>query len=374
MSDDNKIKYTEPLHQLVDDRNMNKYKTAGTIVSKVLDLLIKETKPGAKIYDLCVLGDKTINEEVGKIYKTVKRKGIAFPTCISINNVAGHFSPTKDDTTVIKDGDLVKIELGVHIDGFPAFIVYPVLVNESVTPDPKIVNLLKAAANASKEVAKAMKPGNTNKNIVNIINKHAENYACNVTFGSVSDHMPGVFSCQVSQYIIDGFDDDIMFDTLNDDNEYYIHRFIMNKDYEAYDFSMPELELEEDEVYSIDIAFSSGSGKLNLVNSTINNTIYKRLINKQKINLKFKSSKSTLNEFKLNPFPINVRDNLTGMSGSAFKFGLKECIDKGLIDTYPVVVEKEGEYVIRIKFTIVVRDKPVLITGRSVDEQIAKVK
>jgi methionine aminopeptidase len=36
-------------------------------------------------------------------------KGIAFPTCVSANGVVGHFSPMADDTTTLKDGDLVKM-------------------------------------------------------------------------------------------------------------------------------------------------------------------------------------------------------------------------------------------------------------------------
>lgn len=56
-------------------------------------------------------------------------KGIAFPTCISINEVCGHYSPLvsdaedkeKDEAT-LKDGDILKIDLGVHIDGYIALL------------------------------------------------------------------------------------------------------------------------------------------------------------------------------------------------------------------------------------------------------------
>ena len=34
----------------------------------------------------------------------VKYKGIAFPTCISKNNVVGQFSPKTDDQTVLEEG------------------------------------------------------------------------------------------------------------------------------------------------------------------------------------------------------------------------------------------------------------------------------
>lgn len=42
-------------------------------------------------------------DEVKKIFNNKKSKnlerGIAFPTCISVNNIMGHYSPMKDDST-----------------------------------------------------------------------------------------------------------------------------------------------------------------------------------------------------------------------------------------------------------------------------------
>ena len=45
-------------------------------------------------------------------------KGISFPTCISVNNIVGHYSPLKSEDQQLKEGDVAKIALGVHIDGF----------------------------------------------------------------------------------------------------------------------------------------------------------------------------------------------------------------------------------------------------------------
>ena len=36
-------------------------------------------------------------------------KGLAFPTCLSVNNIVGHFSPNSNDETTLKSGDLVKM-------------------------------------------------------------------------------------------------------------------------------------------------------------------------------------------------------------------------------------------------------------------------
>ena len=65
---------------------------------------------GSKIFELCLFGDLQINEELSKVYnKKPVFKGLAFPTCISVNEVCGHNSPLMEDSTSIKEGDLVKI-------------------------------------------------------------------------------------------------------------------------------------------------------------------------------------------------------------------------------------------------------------------------
>jgi hypothetical protein len=86
--------------------------------------------------------------------------------------------------------------------------------------------------------------------------------------------------------------------------------------------------------------------------------------------LKLKSSKQTLNNFKKNRFPQNCRNNI---KDPRFKLGIKECIDKKLIDNYRIMQEKDGEYIARIKFTVIVRNKPILIVGRSADTQLNKI-
>lgn len=54
------------------------------------------------------------------------------PTCISINNCVCHFSPLRSDPPVIiKDRQMVKIDLGAHIDGFIATAAHTVVVGAS---------------------------------------------------------------------------------------------------------------------------------------------------------------------------------------------------------------------------------------------------
>ncbi len=78
-----------------------------------------------------------MDEELRKVFNNKKSKklerGIAFPTCISVNNVMGHYSPMKDDSSLLKEGDVAKIDLGCHLDGFVAQAAHTIVVSA----DPK---------------------------------------------------------------------------------------------------------------------------------------------------------------------------------------------------------------------------------------------
>jgi methionine aminopeptidase len=36
-------------------------------------------------------------------------RGIAFPTCVSVNQIMGHFSPLADESVALKAGDVAKM-------------------------------------------------------------------------------------------------------------------------------------------------------------------------------------------------------------------------------------------------------------------------
>lgn len=92
---------------------LDKYKAAGIITNEVMKYVITLCVPGADIADICIKGDKRIDEEVAKVYCAKKakdmEKGIAFPTCISVNEICGHFSPLKDESEKLKEGDVAKM-------------------------------------------------------------------------------------------------------------------------------------------------------------------------------------------------------------------------------------------------------------------------
>jgi len=87
------------------------------------------------VVELCKLGDSLVEEMTGKVYNTKKdgkklEKGSAFPTCISVNNCVGHYSPLEsEDKVVLAENDMVKIDLGVHIDGYIAVVAHTIYLS-----------------------------------------------------------------------------------------------------------------------------------------------------------------------------------------------------------------------------------------------------
>ncbi|MEG3224384.1 MAG: type II methionyl aminopeptidase [Methanobacteriales archaeon Met13] len=87
------------------------YIKAGKIVKEVRNLALKEITNGMKVLDL-------VNLIEGEI---INRGAFpAFPCNISINDVTAHYTSPPKDESIIDGGDLVKIDLGAHVEGFIA--------------------------------------------------------------------------------------------------------------------------------------------------------------------------------------------------------------------------------------------------------------
>ncbi|KAL9361967.1 hypothetical protein Peur_044752 [Populus x canadensis] len=301
---------------------ITKYKSAAEIVNKALQLVISECKPKAKIVDICEKGDSFIREQTGNMYKNVKKKierGVAFPTCVSVNNTICHFSPLASDESVLEEGDIVKIDLGCHIDGFIAVVGHThALQSGPVTG--RAADVI-AAANTAAEVAlRLVRPGKKNKDVTEAIQKVAAAYDCKI--------VEGVLSHQLKQFVIDG--NKVILSVSNPDTR------------------VDDAEFEENEVYAVDIVTSTGEGKPKLLDEK-STTIYKRAVDKN-YHLKMKSSRFIFSEIN-QKFPI-MPFTARALEEKRARLGLLECVNHDLLQPYPVLHEKPGDYVAHIKFTV----------------------
>ena len=100
--------------------DINKLREGGKILASVLREAASRALPGAKTTELDKLAEKIIKEAGGrpsfKNYKTADDK-IPYPAslCVSINEEVVHGIPGE---RVLKDGDIVSLDLGMEYKGF----------------------------------------------------------------------------------------------------------------------------------------------------------------------------------------------------------------------------------------------------------------
>merc|ERR1711981_519327 len=316
-----------------------KYRLSAEIANRTLKEVSEKCVVGAKVLDLCELGDKLINEECSKVHNKGKAKveekdkGVAFPTCISVNEIAGHASAQPGDERTLVDGDLVKIDLAVHIDGWIAPVAHTLMVGDPAAPiEGRKGDVVMAASVAAEAALAAIKPGVKNTVLTEIFAKAAEAYGVNV--------VEGVLSHQTKRFVIDG-------------NKVVISKTVPGEQ------AVEEEEFEVNDVMAIDVLMSTGDGKP-VEKDEKKQTVFKRAVD-QNYNLKMKVSREIFSKItSMHPtLPFTLRENMSEEAGGAgrARLGMKECLEHDLFHTYPVLEEKEGEFVAQFKFCVMLTEE-----------------
>jgi len=327
---------TEEEKKIVEDCSnpdvVTKYNAAGGIVGDVIQQLAELCVDGANIKELCEKGDALVVERTGKLYKKNKKltKGIAFPTCISVNEIVGHnspcpqniSSPNPEDPAIIgalKTGDLVKIDLGAHLDGYAAVSAHSLVVGGEATGPAAAV--MAAAETAAELAHRMLKAGNKNTAITEMFAKVASDFGVNV--------VQGVLSHTMNRHVIDG------------------EKCIISK--ADHDNKVEEFEFQPNDVYAIDIVMSTGEGKPK--NTDAKPSVFKRNIDK-KVQLKLRGAREVLTYIQANcsSFPFTINSFPTTLKT---RLGISSMLKHELIQAYPVLTETNG-ITAHVKFTAMI--------------------
>ncbi len=84
---------------------------AGKILKMIKEEVKGKIKPGVPLLEVAEFVENKIREYGAEP---------AFPCNISINSDAAHFTPKRNDERCFREGDLVKIDIGAHINGWIA--------------------------------------------------------------------------------------------------------------------------------------------------------------------------------------------------------------------------------------------------------------
>lgn len=302
-----------------------KYMTASGIANKALQTVVDAIKAGACVHDLCQLGDKVINDECAKIYNKPDKegylveKGIAFPTSVSPNDISGHFSPLKADSMTLKDGDIVKVDLGCHIDGYIALAAHTVVVGSGKVTG-KVADAMHACHNAVEGALRKLKVGATNLEVTATIETIARQF----------DVQPlhGVLSHELKRAELET-------------NNVIAHRLSAEERVQPFQF-------EPNQVYCIDMVMTAGEGRCK--ESDIKSTIYRRASDNDHL-LKTQNAKKFMAEARRKspdlPFSLRSFEDAAGA-----KVGVSEAKKHGLLNEYPVIKEKDGKPIVQFKYTV----------------------
>src|SRR3989344_1600737 len=293
----------------MDKENLKTWFKAGAIASEALEYGKTLLKPEANVLDVAL-----------KIEDFIAKKGAkpGFPVQISINDIAAHYTPFPDDQTLIKEGNVIKLDLGVHIDGFIGDTALTIEVGSSNYTD-----LLKSSKEALEAAIKLCKPGTKVYEIGEAVENVISSYGFN-PIRNLSGH-------KVDRYTLHS---DLGIPNYN------------NKD---------KTELWDGLVIAIEPFSTDGDGLVKEGKKSSNyrwpgTTKMPRDSNARDI-LKFIKE-------EFNTLPFAKRYLIKKFPLSKINFGILNLLKDEIIYEYPQLPEKSGGMVSQHEHTILIGDKP----------------
>ena len=298
------------------DIQLKNYIKAGEIHKKVKHYIMPYLQPNIKLIDICNLIETKISDEISNCVNTPQiNNGIAFPTGISVNNVAAHYTPHFKETTVLKLNDVIKIDYGVHIDGHIIDSAFTINLNEEYNE----------ILDASREA----------------VNGIIKNIGVDSRFGDLS---------AISQEIVESYEFEgkslKVIDNLAGHNikPWLIHggKLLYGK---PQDNESDNLRVEEEDIMAIEIFVSNGNGTTVLDTDVKNYSHYmlKETIPNNKIPL-FQNRKTNelsniiQNKFRTLPFCPRFIDNIQNKR-TYYNNNLQELFRYGYLNSYPPLIE-----------------------------------
>ena len=280
---------------------------AGRIASEALNHGFKLIKPGVTVRSVLDSVESKIRDLGGNI---------AFPAQSSLSNQAAHYCPDDSDDTVYSEEDVVKLDVGVHINGWVA--------DTALTKDLSgaYSDLLRASREALREALKLAVPGSSPLSI-----------------GSRIEEVISSFG----------------FSPVRNLSGHGIGRFVVHSSPSIPNVSFGSSEpLKEGDLIAIEPFASTGAGRV--VERGVN-TLFSQVSHRNVRLGRFLLSR--INSFNGLPFTTRWLTREFGLRAVA---GLKSLVRQGVLREYPPLVD--SGLVSQAEHSVIVGEKPVVFTQR----------
>ena len=290
--------------------SLQDYKKAGSIAAESLNFGKKLIKEGV-----------LLNDVTKKIEEKIRQLGgePAFPAQISLNNAAAHCYYNFNAKDKFKAGDIVKLDVGAHVNGFIGDNACTINLGKD-----KDLELIRASKDALREAVSLMRPGVQLREVGKAVEEVTVGYGFN-PIRNLSGHEVERFNLHAGLTI------------PNYDNE-------------------DDKELEEGQVFAIEPFATTGVGK---VSEGKLSGIYK-IVDMRNVRSGREVLNFILENYKTLPFSIDwMREKFTDFN---LRFAFRILDKEGVLHNYPQLVEAENEKVSQAEHTVMVADKPIIFT------------
>jgi len=291
---------------------LEKYEEAGRIASKVRERMRSVVKEGMRIVKICEEAEEAIRRMGGKP---------AFPCNVSVNEVAAHYTSPLGDERTIPEGSIVKIDIGVHVDGYIADTAATVCFN------PEYEEMVQTSQIALETAIRTIRPGIFTSELGSKVQRVIESRG----FKPISN----LTGHQIGRYMI------------------HAGKSLPNVSHVSF------RRIREGEVYAIEpfVTTLEAEGKVIEGNES---HIFRFLKRK---NPKQRESKKLLRfiekKFRTLPFAKRWLKKYGVLDESAFM----DLLESRCLLAYPVFVEASGKYVAQFEHTVYIdKDGPIVLT------------
>jgi len=296
----------------MNQETFNNYIKAGRIAAIARDYGKSLIKVGAGLLEVTEKIEEKIIALGGEF---------AFPPQISLNDIAAHYCAAPNDKTVFKEGDVIKLDIGVHINGFIGDTALTVVLST----DEKLNLLAEASKEALKSALRIIRPGVTLSELGRTI--HAEITKRGFApIRNLSGHGLGKFIIHDKPSIPN-------FDTGSKE------------------------ELVEDQVIAIEPFASTGAG---IIYESSNPTLFSV---KERKPVRSPMTRAVLKDLEAyNGLPFTLRWIVKKHGLGKASFALRELKNMGVLREYPPLPDRAHGIVSQAEHTVIVKDKPVITT------------
>ncbi|KAF2635836.1 methionine aminopeptidase 2-like protein [Massarina eburnea CBS 473.64] len=264
------------------------------------------------------------------------KAGMGFPTGLSINHCAAHYTPNAGNKMVLQHEDVMKVDFGVHINGRIVDSAF------TMTFDPVYDNLINACKDATNAGIREAGIDVRMSDIGAAIQEVMESYECEIKgttypvkcIRNLNGHSIGRYSIHGGKTvpIVKGGD---------------------------------QTKMEEGETFAIETFGSTGKG---YVRDDMETSHYAKREDAPHVALRVSSAKTLLNSITKNFGTLPwCRRYLDRLGHDKYLLGLNNLVSAGIVDAYPPLCDIKGSYTAQSEHTFILRPTVKEVVSRGDD-------